>query len=1161
METNLPRRNASDSTVMRRLPRGIRLGIRFALPLAAMALGLTGPPARATGDYYEQPLTTLPDYLRLDQLPAKSFEQIQKETSKPAPEGDYIDFQAELKALPAKRGKEALASIEKMIAAARANHASPLLNLLEDVRDLFAGPAQAAESEAYLAWRLNHAGDFGLNWEKPNAIQLEADTAAVAVGDQVEKEMVKASPALKPHWIYLHGATLFLNHKAGESQRDFLRVANEFPKHPRAEAALFMAARCQLSKARSPEYTQGDMKLVESERPEAKKLFDEFFARYPHGRFFGDALGWYAAFAYDGQDFGTALRCYVQQTDLPDHPELFGPAVDMVEKTLSHIASEPEDKAFAEVARIPKAAQALVYLIINSSEANNFDGKVDSIEQVRGWRKKALPRLGAAIAAEAKLYQNAEWKPRYLAMLAYAASGAGQQEQALKLLETAGGAAWESDDLLFARGVVLHRAKRAEEAAKVLSALLDKFPKSPLAKGASLRLGLALADSHQGGEAVLALGKLLQKPENAEKKSEEDADADDPRDEGILSELDLDQVRALIDTLLNFAPVEELVAPTRTPNLDPVLRLQLTEPVAERLLAKEQFEEARKYITPAQWELVAAPIARLTKTAEEAKEPAAHAAACLKLGDAWAAARGKLLTYPLDSDETRRKVYIDFSADADTRRSDSAPFIGATGNYKLDLENRDELKHAFKWWLDASDAQPGTALTAQALWRALKAMPEIADVSPFSYERALSRKWSDASQKIYDRLKKECADSPEAIRDAVSWDFPAPKKKENADDYPSFRGPAGDWISGAHALKIDDEGAGSEADAQALTKDLESLAGYAGKEPVERLKSRAEELAGRARKAFTGLYDARWVNLADDLALFFSEPDPGPEVCQRYVEMRLRFANQSAIGGNGFGDDEKKDDPDQILQNDIKTALADPKTKPVADYFEFLNLAVIANHFVWIKLNEKDKNGDPDTYRSRDYPLLAKATRAFLEKYPKSRKRESAMLMEARAVYRASEDVAMRNLVTWPQAARWEGGFVVTYTHQEPFDAKRVIATFDAYDHAFPKGRYAADIRSYRAAVALRQHDWKSALALSASQLEDHADPALDGDAANRVGEIFTQLTDERYRADILSAIHSEPHAKEFLTQYLAYEPEGYESKLCPLRFMKRWLREQLALK
>src|SRR5213075_1190992 len=111
------------------------------------------------------------------------------------------------------------------------------------------------------------------------------------------------------------------------------------------------------------------------------------------------------------------------------------------------------------------------------------------------------------------------------------------------------------------------------------------------------------------------------------------------------------------------------------------------------------------------------------------------ATACLKLGDAWSAARGKLLTYPLDSDETREKIFVDFSAQANVRRADSAPFVGATGNFKLDLENRDELRHAFKWWLDASDAQPGTPLAAEALWRALKAMPAIADVSPFTFER------------------------------------------------------------------------------------------------------------------------------------------------------------------------------------------------------------------------------------------------------------------------------------------------------------------------------------------------------------------------------------------------------------------------------------------
>src|ERR1700744_2085805 len=85
-------------------------------------------------------------------------------------------------------------------------------------------------------------------------------------------------------------------------------------------------------------------KLTASERPAAKKLFDEYFARYPHGRFLGDMLGWYGAFAFDGHDFGTALRCYAQQLDLPEHPELVDVAALMVEKPLSHIASESKEQ-------------------------------------------------------------------------------------------------------------------------------------------------------------------------------------------------------------------------------------------------------------------------------------------------------------------------------------------------------------------------------------------------------------------------------------------------------------------------------------------------------------------------------------------------------------------------------------------------------------------------------------------------------------------------------------------------------------------------------------------------------------------------------------------------------------------------------------------------
>src|SRR5262249_40312239 len=147
-------------------------------------------------------------------------------------------------------------------------------------------------------------------------------------------------------------------------------------------------------------------------------------------------------------------------------------------------------------------------------------------------------------------------------------------------------------------------------------------------------------------------------------------------------------------------------------------------------------------------------------------------------------------------------------------------------------------------------------------------------------------------------------------------------------------------------------------------------------------------LRAEVREAYVGLYTARWVNLVDDLALFLAEPDPGADVRKRYVEMRFRFFNKSAIGGNGYGDE--RGDLDETLLAEIKTALADPATKPVADYFEFLQLAVIANHFVFVDLKQKpdkkpsDDEKDTDTYRTRDYPEMAKAAQAFLEKYPRS---------------------------------------------------------------------------------------------------------------------------------------------------------------------------------
>ncbi len=1161
-------------------PRSVKRHPHPRLLLAVLAtLGLSPLPAGATGDYYEEPLQTLSEYLRLDQLPAKSFADIVAETSKPAPDADAppINFEAELLALSKKPGPEALASVDKLIVAGRATASGPLLNLLNDIRDVLAGPANAAETASYLEWRISSADRFGVSFVKPKEGDIIEERPPVnpALLADIERQMAKASPALKPHWLYLRGAIEYRAGQIGESQPWFERVVKEFPKSLRAEVALYMTARCQMWRTRSPAYTQQDMQVVESERPRAKKLFEEYMAKFPKGRHFGEALGWSAALAFDGRDFATALRYYLMQLDLADHPELHDMAAQMVERTLSHLASEPRDKAFAEVAKHPRVALALVYLVVNTSESDNYNGEYDSIETVRGWRKAVLPKLAAALSAQAKLYQNAEWKPRQLAMLAFALSGAGQQEQALKLLQTAG--AEESDDLLLARGVVNHRANKPADSVAALQALLEKYPGSLLAPGARLRLGLALNDNRQAGEAVLALRPLVVKPKKTEAaapkpdeqptdsktepaKTEEDIESEFyPEMDGgyaILYPIDVHQVRALIDTLLNFAPIDELAATSQKPGLDPVVRLQFTEAIAQRLLAKEQFDEAKKFLTPAQWGLVAGPLETLTQAAKAAKDPAARAAACLKLGDAWAAARGKLLTYPLDTNETRRKAYITFSSEANGRRADSAPFIGATGNYRLDLENRDELRHAFNWWLEASDAQPGTPQTAQALWRALKAMPEIADVSPFTYERALTRKWGETAKKLYDRLRTECADSVEAKRYAVAWDFPAPKKAATPEEESSrvYRDEAGIKLPAGEIFEADP----GYFDVQKMEDELRAAAKEMVRDAREGnpavVKARGAGLAAKARANFTSLYGARWVNFFDDLELFFGEPDIAPEVRERYVALRVKFLDKSAIGGNGYEDK----GPDAELQEEIASALADAKTMPAADYFEFLDLAVIANHFTFVKINRKveSEEKDEDTYRTRDYPLLAKKTQTFLAKYPKSRKREAALLLQARAVYKGSEEVQLRKLLTWPQASRWEGGLFSTITAQEPFDAKRVRAALDAYDKAFPKGRYAADILGYRAAIALRLREWKTALALSVQQLGDEEREDLQAGAAERIAEIFNQLTDERSRDEVLPVIKADPKARELLAKYLAYESTAH-----PLRYMGAWLRAQLAAK
>src|SRR5204862_2662717 len=102
-------------------------------------------------------------------------------------------------------------------------------------------------------------------------------------------------------------------------------------------------------------------------------------------------------------------------------------------------------------------------------------------------------------------------------------------------------------------------------------------------------------------------------------------------------------------------------------------------------------------------------------------------------------------------------------------------------NVDNELEERDELRHAARWWLNAARARPGTTLGAQTRWKALETMPKIAAASEYAEQLAREIKGEAVSREIYAKLRAESPNSVEAKRLAAYWSFPAAPKPEPLD--------------------------------------------------------------------------------------------------------------------------------------------------------------------------------------------------------------------------------------------------------------------------------------------------------------------------------------------------------------------------------------------
>ena len=898
------------------------------------------------------------------------------------------------------------------------------------------------------------------------------------------------------------------------------------------------------------------------------------------------------------------------------------------------------DAAFALIARHPRIAMAFTYLVLASPEADNYNGKWDNPADVRKWRRTILPRIAAAVAKQKDSYKSNDWRPRYLAMLVHAASASGNHAQALQLSQISPDQLKRSDDLLFARAIALQRTNKTHEAIDAFQTFLSTFPKSRMTPGVKIKLALALADNHQTGDAIAALRDLLAtaspdqgkstsaaeetadennsgSSDEAESENEDNSQLNDDKQTGDentsesesgatgygqlnkfplttrlymsdsggypagelhwnaadsavyenISGADEEQIYQFIDTLLNFAPLPELLGTPEDKNLDEAGKRKVRAILGERYLAAENFAEAKKYIVdPHQLDFVS----RLEQlTSDKGGTPQQKPERMLKVGDTWAEARGLLLRAPLDT-ELHEGAPISGLLRRENGHTLRLPDV------EDQLDERDELHHASRWWMRAARAVPGTPLSAKARLKALEALPQIARVSLYSEQRAREIKLEAVSREIYDKLCSESPNSPEAQRFAAYWSLPPEQKEseETTTDVWAQSGvtplvacddtatPLGYPISAKNAFdalprKNPSGSSDEEQERYRVWNEIEKrVTALRGTWDAGEVK----DLAQLVRKNITKREDVTLANCLDDLAQFLSERNLTPDAAVAYVNLRLDLLHRTHWPNSPVDPGISAQDSDDAVAAEIDGAEKNPALKSFHDYLDFCRIGVVAGKRIEVKTDiPGGKEPDGATYYSRDFAKIEKMTRDFLAKYPRSHKRESAMFVLARAIYSLSCPYILCVGVHAPGSEPGDLVDVVQKAHRvEPFDPKRVMQALGDYDHEFPNGRYATDVRDMRAATFWRMGEWDKALDLTLAQIADHVSGDLLGDAETRLANIFAELANVEHRPQVLESIRARPDCIPYLAAYVG---AATNDRAHPLRYLQRYLGDQLHFK
>ncbi len=1111
----------------------------------------------ACGPFFDEAPPSLGSYP--ERVATKRWDHLFKETSpldptlpdEPTLDGACHDL---LQTLAPLDTLKRLAEIDLMLNQNRSGpYSARRANFLHELRELVADPAVFDAAKSYLTWR---AGDGSTmratppeqrpwNMEEAQFKSLHEiyQTRVAEKLAEIDQIAAAAPRSMKPYWMVRRAAFLFEQDRYADAETDFAAVVSGFPAHPRAEVASLMRARCKIEQSRvlgraahavqaGDGQENPDVVTIRDLQAAAEELLKTHVSTYAKGRFTPDAEGWLGGIAYDRKKFGAAVKQQLARVDrqptrettrsvLRECDAIFGELLKSceVDANDSWLDAETQFDA-AAVATHPLVARLFVQYCIDPAADVSiplwWDERGIGGQQTlnflnrRIFKPAPLVRLALRELGKELLSAGSKQDATTLTLLAWAATGEGEHEQALALLDRVAVAA-PSDEALHARAIILQRLERHADAVAAFDTLAKAWPDSPLAADLVYRRSVSLFKCGRSGSAIADIAPVVfLQPVKTENEDSIPSKRMFPSS----------QLIQWLDTLVQFSPLDQLQSAFAAVPANSLAAGYLRNAIRTRALAAERFDLAAQHLagetdvqddsrqwlvsrqdgqrlmTRKDWETRAAPLAelyaKLGAAGNEAEMPALH----LAIARLWMENRG-LLTLPA--------VELSYYAESEEEKQDqlrrrNALELGFTRDaVNRELDHHDEATHALEHALEAAKSQD-SAIAAPALELANQCLFRRAEFSLYQKSRALETDDTRLSQSLYRQLIDRFPTSPEAKRSV----------------YFTFSPAAGPWMPGDY-------------------------------NPANSASALMRALMGKS-----DAQDNHHGPALEKIAAILARVDnPDPKTPLSTIRKNLDAAKREiAALRAGTDPDEQNDVVAAIIRLDDLSAAASLKDIRATDFLSYVkgetehlppSFRSLLDYKQRLQSSTDDTGADLGPKND-----TVDGWRSFLDLYPDSPKAEAASFRMTRLIARQYRTSRKITAVHFPEAPM-PGG----YKHLEVFrvnpetDPDAVLYAIREHEKRFPMGRYLDDLNLLRAGTLIDSGNFADALVLLDGILENSSQRDLHVIAALEFADIAQRLLDPAQRTLVAKALKSTPGA--FVRLRLLADGDTFLSRLQPL--------------